>query len=95
MPAYLPFLLALSLLGTDAVQAVGTPPNNVLRLDGDGDYVHLPSDLFNDLEQATVEAWVYWGDLGYFTQWFGFGGGLDFQAMGLNHEAYSTTLQFQ
>ena len=29
--------------------------NRVLDLDGDGDYVRLPSDIFNELDQATVE----------------------------------------
>lgn len=52
---------------------------------GDGDYVQLPSHIFDDFEAATVEAWVKWEDFAYFTQWFGFGSGSQFQAMGLNH----------
>ena len=68
--------------------------NKVLRLDGDGDYVQLPVDIFNHLEEATVEAWVRWGDYPYYTQWFAFGSGADFQAMGVNHDFWFTTLQF-
>jgi len=33
--------------------------NRVLQLDGHGDYVQLPSDIFNDLDNATVEGWRY------------------------------------
>jgi len=32
--------------------------NHVLSLDGDGDYVRLPSDIFNELEEATIEGWI-------------------------------------
>ena len=31
------------------------PTNHVLELDGDGDYVELPSNIFNELTAATVE----------------------------------------
>ena len=86
------FLLFLSLLAT--VQAADTAPNHVLRLDGDGDYAQLPGDMFNDLEQATIEAWINWGDYGYFTQPFAFGGDEVFQGMGFNHAGQSSILQF-
>ncbi len=92
--AYVPLLLALSPLATAAVQAVDIPPNKVLRLDGDGDYVQLPSDIFNDLEEDTVEAWVKWGDFSYYSQWFAFGRGDYFRTMGVNHRAWNSTLQF-
>src|SRR5881394_3954706 len=36
--------------------------NRVLELDGTGGYVELPPNVFNDLEEATVEAWVRWDD---------------------------------
>ena len=32
--------------------------NRVLELDGQQSYVHLPGHIFDDLEEATVEAWV-------------------------------------
>src|SRR5215510_4896987 len=34
--------------------------NRVLDLDGNGSYVELPSNIFNDLTEATVEGWVKW-----------------------------------
>jgi PAS domain S-box-containing protein len=36
--------------------------NHVLELDGRGGYVELPPNIFNDLDEATVEAWVRWDD---------------------------------
>jgi len=47
--------------------------NGVLRLDGDGDFVRLPSDIFNSLENATIEAWVRWEDFGHYSHWFSYG----------------------
>src|ERR1041385_5342553 len=32
--------------------------NRVLDLDGNDSYVELPQNIFNDLENATIEAWV-------------------------------------
>ena len=60
---------------------------SVLQLDGDGDYVRLPSGIFNHLEEATVEAWVKWQRLGPFSQPFGFG--KMWQVMGV-HNGHST-----
>ncbi len=34
--------------------------NHVLELDGKDSYVELPPNIFNDLDEATVEAWVRW-----------------------------------
>ena len=95
-PVYWSILLGLGLLSPGALQAqtAAPQPNKVLRLDGDGDYVHLPNDIFNDLEEATVEAWVQWGDFSYYSQWFAFGSGQKLQAMGLNHTLWLTTLQY-
>ena len=47
-------------------QAPAAPPNRILELDGDGDYVRLPPEGFAKFEQATIEAWVKWR--GYSTQ---------------------------
>ena len=44
----------VALLCAAPAQAAG--PNRVLDLDGDGDFVELPADIFTDLQQATVEA---------------------------------------
>jgi len=38
--------------------------NLALRLEGAGDYVELPPDVFNDFTEATVEAWVKWNSFG-------------------------------
>ena len=50
--------------------------NYVLELDGDGDYLQLPSEIFNELDQATVEGWFKWQQLGRYPQFvfFQFGG---------------------
>jgi hypothetical protein len=32
--------------------------NYVLLRDGDGDYVRLPPDMFDDLDEAMLEGWV-------------------------------------
>ena len=68
--------------------------NRVLELDGDSSYVHLPSGIFDALEEATVEAWVKWEDWAFFSQWFAFGGDDQWRAMGLNHFDTSSILQF-
>jgi len=35
---------------------------SILELDGANSWVELPPDVFNGLEEATVESWVKWGD---------------------------------
>ena len=64
-------LLFLSVVSLHAQPAANTPPrpsrieptsNRVLELDGTGGYVELPPNIFNDLDEATVEAWVRWDD---------------------------------
>jgi len=66
----------------------------VVQLDGRGDYVRLPSGIFSHLEEATVEAWVKWEELGYYSQFFAFGSGKNWQAMGVNHWETTPVLQF-
>ncbi len=75
--------------------------NRVLELDGQGSYMQLPGHIFDDLEEATVEAWVKWDEWGYFSQWFAFGTDADaveaggrWRAMGSNHYDRAHTLQF-
>lgn len=62
-------LLTLLLLGNE----ISLGQNRVLELDGDGDYVELPSDIFNDLDEASVEAWVKWKSFGSYSRFFDFG----------------------
>src|SRR6516225_7662994 len=55
-----------------AVSAQAPFTNRVLELDGG--YVEMPSDIFNDLDEATVEAWVRWDDFqGTFKRVFTYG----------------------
>jgi signal transduction histidine kinase/DNA-binding response OmpR family regulator/sugar lactone lactonase YvrE len=63
-------------------------------LDGRDDYVQLPPNIFNDLPQATVEAWVKWERFSYYSQPFGFGNGEKWLAMGVNNDQYNPHLQY-
>lgn len=84
-------LLLLCLLNP----ALAASANRVLTLDGQSSYVQLPGHIFDDLTEATVEAWVLWEDWGYFSQWFSFGVDDQWRAMGVNHFMTSSTpLQF-
>ncbi len=38
--------------------------NRVLELDGMNSYLELPPNIFNNLDEATIEAWVKWERLG-------------------------------
>ena len=50
--------LLAQLAAVHAQSAAPVPGNHVLELDGTGGYVELPPNIFNDLDEATVEAWV-------------------------------------
>ena len=67
-----------------AVPAPSVPPasvagpltdasNRVLELDGSGGHVELPSNIFNDFTEVTVEGWVRWDGFGKFSRFFDFG----------------------
>jgi len=48
--------------------------NKVLDLDGsDGTYVELPPNMINQLTNMTVEAWVQWRSIGFWSRFFDFG----------------------
>jgi len=83
----------LSILILAAAIADATP-NRVLQLDGHGDWVQLPDDVFNGLDEATVEAWVKWDRLGYFSQPFGFGSAEQWGKMIVNNRDNFSHLQF-
>lgn len=54
--------------------AANTHADNLsLKLDGDGSYVELPAEGYDDLSQATVEAWVKWDALNHYSRVFEFG----------------------
>ena len=42
------------------LEAQPAATNHVLELDGKTGYVELPPNIFNDLEEATVEVWARW-----------------------------------
>src|SRR5262245_52121580 len=48
--------------------------NFVLELDGTESYLELPTNIFNNLTQATVEAWVRWDRYGEAKRLFNYGG---------------------
>lgn len=77
-----------------AAAGVGYARNHVLQLDGEGDYVQLPSGAFENLDEATVEMWVKWEVLGYYSQPWGFGSGQTWNVMCLTNREYSNSLQF-
>src|SRR5438132_1426048 len=67
-------LISLVLSQSLALQAQPSATNRVLELDGTGGYVELPPNIFNDLEEATVEAWVRWDDFnGEYKRVFNYG----------------------
>ena len=65
--------LSLCFLFILVISLSATAQNHVLSLDGDGDYVQLPSDIFNDLDAATIEFWAKWEAFQYYSQPVGFG----------------------
>jgi hypothetical protein len=69
-----------------------TAENRVLELDGSGSYVELPADIFNNLEEATVEGWVKWDDFGAFSRFFDFGE--EWRSMNVTHVETTPTLGF-
>ncbi|MCC7261717.1 MAG: response regulator [Candidatus Latescibacteria bacterium] len=88
--SHLALLLSLSLLLASPARS----QNRVLELDGKGSYVELPPQVFDQLEEATVEAWVQWGDFPYYAQWYGYGSGGDWQVLGINQWDNTSALQF-
>ena len=66
--------------------------NRVLSLDGDGDYVRLPLNIFNELDEATVEGWVKWKRFPFFSRFFDFG--TKEQSMQVTNFQHTPTLRF-
>ena len=87
-------LLCVIILFMLVFTITATAQNRVLQLDGDGDYVKLPSNIFNDLDEATIEAWVKWEMFGHYSQPFGFGSGEKWRIMAVNNEDAGPNLQF-
>ncbi|OGG52259.1 MAG: hypothetical protein A3F84_04135 [Candidatus Handelsmanbacteria bacterium RIFCSPLOWO2_12_FULL_64_10] len=68
--------------------------NRALKLDGDGDYVQLPGNVFNSLTEATVEAWVRWDAFNSSSAWFSYGSPRDLQVLSIHHYANTRNVQF-
>jgi len=66
---------------------------NVLQLDGNGSYVELPPNIFDGLEEATVEGWVKWETFGPADSMF-FCFGVEGQAMFLGNQESSPGVKF-
>jgi len=66
------FVILLTFIIT-TITTLSFAQNRVLSLDGDGDYVRLPANIFNDLTEATVEGWVRWESFGDVSRFFDFG----------------------
>src|SRR6185503_4425126 len=69
------FFLLLLLSQPSTLNSQPTPPpNRVLQLNGANSYVKLPPNLFANLTQSTVEAWVKIGRLRENSHFLDFGG---------------------
>jgi len=66
--------------------------NKVLQLDGIDDYVELPTQPFENLDNATIEMWVKWHYTSYFSQPFGYG--REWKALVINNEQQGNNLRF-
>lgn len=85
-------ILTLGLTASLAPAQTATTTNRALKLDGNGSYVALPPDIFQDLTQATVEAWARWADFGAFSRIFEFGAG--WQSVSLFNHSTNSDLRF-
>jgi len=66
--------------------------NYVLDLDGSNSFVELPPDIFNHLEEATVEGWVKWRRFAKWSRFFDFGD--IWRAMHIDNQERTDTLRF-
>ncbi len=78
---HLRFILLVALLLPRAVAA----ENHVLQLDGTNSYVELPSNIFTNLTESTVELWAKWEEFRAFARVFE--AGAAYQSLSLfNHD---------
>ena len=86
MKSFVPILIAACLCAVNAPAQNQNPVsqpstlnsqpsshNRVLELDGKGSYVELPSNIFTNLDEATIEGWVKWESFGGVERFFEFG----------------------
>src|SRR2546427_10005495 len=86
-------LTALVLSQSFMLHAQPSATNRVLELDGNGSYVELPANIFNDLTEATVEGWVMWERIGRWSRFYGYGG--ERRSLAIVNREDSTALRFQ
>jgi signal transduction histidine kinase/CheY-like chemotaxis protein/ligand-binding sensor domain-containing protein len=82
----------MMLFGAASVSA--QQENRVLDLDGKGSYVELPSNIFTNVTEATIEAWVKWRSTEGYQRFFGFGEFLNDAGLGISPTGDTSTLQF-
>lgn len=85
------FELLLALLLLPLAEAADPAQNRVLELDGNGSCVELPSNIFENLTDATVEGWVRWKSFKQYSRFFDFGN--IWQAMSVHNELRANTLR--
>ncbi len=81
------------LLGYPAGFAEVLPGRQVLALDGEGSFVELPRAVFAGLRQATVEGWIRWDRLNFYSRFFEYGSAQ--RSIGVLHHETSPDLMFQ
>ncbi len=72
--------------------SISSAQNKALKLDGNGSYVELPTNVFKDLTQATVEVWAKWEEFAGYSRIFEFGSA--WQSMSLFNHAATSDLRF-
>ena len=87
--------ICLILAPTFVIIITATALNRVLSLSGDSAYVQLPSDIFNHLDETTIEGWMKWERFGFFSQPFGFGSLAEqWNVVAVNNTKNTNGLQF-
>jgi hypothetical protein len=84
--------LLVTLLVTGFAAISSPAQNRVLELDGDGSYVELPNNIFQNLTEATVEVWARWDRFNAYSRVFEFGA--SFQSMSVFNHANGGDLRF-
>ena len=84
--------LSLALLFSVLAVISSSAQNRVLELDGDGSYVELPNNIFQNLTEATVEVWARWDRFNTYSRVFEFGA--SWQSMSVFNQASGPDLRF-
>ena len=79
--------------GQPAALVDSAPLERILQLDGTNSFVELPVNIFNDLNEATVEAWVKWESFRFHSRVFDFGE--TYQDMNVQNRERSPNLRFE